>query len=183
MSTGFVDGSTGAFFSVDAFGAILPEPVQDTAGAPAEVLSAGMAGWATSDSPWSHLVDRERYRRVLQGVRSLEPSQIFSSHLPAASGASLDQFLQVLEMLPDAEPFVDPNYEEFGHLVPALSGVPRDGSLTVVGEPLMGSTARPSELDVSGDDFGWPARNSVRVTPHHVRRSGRGNDPERAGIK
>lgn len=100
---------------------------------PADALSAGMAGWATSDSPWSHLVDRERYRRVLEGLRSLQPSKIFSSHLPAASGASLDQFLQVLEMVPDAEPFVGPNYEEFGHLVAALTGVPGDGSPTVVG--------------------------------------------------
>ena len=82
---------------------------------------------------WSHLVDRERYRRVLEGVRSLEPSRIFSSHLPAASGACLDQFLQVLEMVPDAEPFVGPNYEEFSHLVAALTGVPGDGSPAVVG--------------------------------------------------
>ena len=100
---------------------------------PAEVLSAGMAGWATSDSPWSHLVDRERYRRVLEGVRTLQPSQIFSSHLPAASGTSPDQVLQVLEMVPYAEPFVGPNHEEFGHLVTALTGVPGDGSPAVVG--------------------------------------------------
>lgn len=133
ISTGFIDGSTGAFFSVDAFGAILPEPVQDASEVPADALSAGMAGWATSDSPWSHLVDRERYRRVLEGLRSLQPSKIFSSHLPAASGTSLDQFLQVLEMVPDAEPFVGPNYEQFGHLVAALTGVPGDGSPTVVG--------------------------------------------------
>ena len=43
----------------------------------------------TSDSPWTHLVDQERYHLVLEGVRTLQPSQIFSSHLPAASGASL----------------------------------------------------------------------------------------------
>ena len=63
-----------------------------------------MAGWATSGSPWSHLVDRDRYRRVLDGVRRLEPSYIFSSHLPAPSGMSLEKFLGVLETVPDAEP-------------------------------------------------------------------------------
>jgi hypothetical protein len=94
---------------------------------PPEALAGGMAGWATSDSPWSHLVDRERFHNVLEGIRKLEPSHIFSSHLPAASGMSLDRFLGILEAVPDAEPFVGPNVEEFGHLVAALTGAPADG--------------------------------------------------------
>ncbi|HEX2192533.1 MAG TPA: MBL fold metallo-hydrolase [Acidimicrobiales bacterium] len=133
MSTGFVDGKTGALFSVDAFGALLPEATQNAADVPPEALAGGMAGWATSDSPWSHLVDRERYHRVLDGVRRLQPSHIFSSHLPAASGMALDQFLRVLEAVPDAEPFVGPNVEEFGHLIAAMTGVPADGTPTVPG--------------------------------------------------
>lgn len=131
MSTGFVDSKTGSLFSVDAFGAILSEPTQNVADIPAEDLARGMAGWATSDSPWSHLVDRERYRQVLEGVRQLEPTHIFSSHLPAASGVSLERFLRVLETVPDAEPFVGPNHEEFGHLVAALAAVAAKGTLGV----------------------------------------------------
>jgi glyoxylase-like metal-dependent hydrolase (beta-lactamase superfamily II) len=133
MSTGFVDGKTGALFSVDAFGALLPESTQNLDEVPPEALAGGMLGWATSDSPWSHLVDRDRYLSVLDGVRRLEPSHIFSSHLPAASGMSLEKFLGILETVPDAEPFVGPNYEEFGHIVAALTGVPADGTPTVPG--------------------------------------------------
>ena len=61
MSIGVLDQSTGSLFSVDAFGAILPEPTQDASDVPPEVLAGGMLGWATSDSPWAHIVDRERF--------------------------------------------------------------------------------------------------------------------------
>ena len=121
LSIGMLDESTGALFSVDAFGAILPEATDDVAAVPPDALAGGMLGWATSDAPWAHLVDRERFGQVLQRVRGLQPSRIFSSHLPAASGSSLDHFLRVLETVPDAEPFVPPNHDEFGHLVAALA--------------------------------------------------------------
>ena len=121
LSIGMLDESTGAFFSVDAFGAILPEPTQDVAAVPPDTLAGGMLGWATSDAPWAHLVDRTRFADVLENVRRLQPRRIFSSHLPAASGSSLEHFLQVLESVPDAEPFVPPNHEQFRHLVAALT--------------------------------------------------------------
>jgi hypothetical protein len=104
MSIGVFDQSTGSLFSVDAFGAILPEPTQDASEVPPEALAGGMLGWATSDSPWAHVVDRERFGQVLDRVRQLQPTRIFSSHLPAASGTSLEVFLEVLETVPDAEP-------------------------------------------------------------------------------
>jgi hypothetical protein len=80
-----------------------------------------MLGWATSDSPWAHLVDKARFGEVLQRVASLQPTSIFPSHLPAASGASLDHFLEVLRTVPDAEPFVPPGHEEFGQIVAAMT--------------------------------------------------------------
>ncbi len=121
LSTGVLDESTGALFSVDAFGAILRESTRDLGAVPPQALAGGMLGWATSDSPWAHLVDRDRFGDVLQRVRRLQPTSIFSSHLPAASGSSLDHFLQVLGSVPDAEPFVPPGHEEFGHLVAAMT--------------------------------------------------------------
>ena len=120
-SIGLLDESTGALFSVDAFGAILPEPTEDLGVVPPEALAGGMLGWAASDSPWAHLVDHSRFAEVLQRVRSMQPTSIFSSHLPAASGSSLDHFLEVLRTVPDAEPFVPPDHEEFGHLVAAMT--------------------------------------------------------------
>jgi hypothetical protein len=120
MSTGFLDEATGALFSVDSFGAFVPEPTEDAAQVPGDALAGGMRAWATSDSPWAHLIDRQRFGQVLDGVRRLEPSHIFSSHLPAASGTSIDRFLEVLESVPDAEPMAAPSKEEFEYLLAAM---------------------------------------------------------------
>ncbi len=121
MSTGLLDKSTGALFTVDAFGAIIPEATQDAADVPPEALAGGMVGWAVSDSPWAHVTDRARFGEVLDRIRQVRPSRIFSSHLPAASGTSMEDFLKVLETVPDAEPFMPPNSEEFVQLIEAMA--------------------------------------------------------------
>ena len=125
MSTGLLDEATGALFSVDSFGALIPESTQDAADVPADALAGGMQAWATSDSPWAHIVDRERFGEVLDGVRRLQPTHILSSHLPAARGASLERFLQVLEAVPDAEPAVAPDHEGFVHMLAAMMAPPQ----------------------------------------------------------
>ncbi|HEV2810984.1 MAG TPA: MBL fold metallo-hydrolase [Acidimicrobiales bacterium] len=124
MSTGLLDEATGALFSVDSFGAILPEPSQDAAEVPQDALAGGMRAWAAADSPWTHVVDRQQFGQVLDGVRRLQPTRIFSSHLPAASGTSLERFLDVLESVPDAEPAVAPSHQEFAHMLAALTAAP-----------------------------------------------------------
>jgi glyoxylase-like metal-dependent hydrolase (beta-lactamase superfamily II) len=125
MSIGVLDRSTGALFSVDAFGAILPEPTNDVSDVPPEALAGGMLGWATSDSPWAHVVDRQRFGEILDRVRQLQPTRIFSSHLPAASGTSLEEFLRVLEQVPDAEPFMPPDSEQFAQMIAAMAEMQR----------------------------------------------------------
>ena len=121
MSTGLLDEATGALFSVDSFGALLPEATEDAAEVPEEVLAGGMRAWASSDSPWAHLLDRSRFSQVIDGVRRLQPTRIFSSHLPAASGASLERFLQVLASVPDAEPVAAPSHQEFALMLAAMT--------------------------------------------------------------
>ena len=120
MSTGVFDEATGALFSVDSFGALLPEATQDAAEVPHDALAGGMQAWATTDSPWAHLLDRQRFDHVLDGVRRLQPNRIFSSHLPAASGTSLERFLEVLQSVPDAQPAVAPDQAEFAHMLAAM---------------------------------------------------------------
>lgn len=131
MSTGILDEATGSLFTVDAFGAILPEPTQDAAEIPQDVLAGGMVAWETADSPWAHMVDRQRFSQVLDGVRRLGPSRIFSSHLPAAPGTSLEHFLEVLETVPDAEPFIPPDHEDFAHMVAALASMERQPAAAI----------------------------------------------------
>lgn len=127
LSTGVLDTSTGALFSVDAFGAILPEPAQNVSDVPPEALAGGMLGWATFDSPWAHVADRESFGQVLDNVRRLQPRRIFSSHLPAADGTSLEEFLTVLERVPDAERFVPPDSEQFAQMIEAMNEMQRRG--------------------------------------------------------
>jgi glyoxylase-like metal-dependent hydrolase (beta-lactamase superfamily II) len=127
MSTGLLDQSTGALFTVDAFGALLPEATQSASDVPPEALAGGMVGWATSDSPWAHITDRAKFGEVLERVRAIAPSRIFSSHLPAADGSSMDEFIKILEMVPDAEAFAPPNAEQFGHMIEAMTAAQQAG--------------------------------------------------------
>jgi glyoxylase-like metal-dependent hydrolase (beta-lactamase superfamily II) len=121
LSTGLLDRSTGALFTVDAFGAIVPEPTQDAADVPPDALAGGMVGWATSDSPWVHVTDKAKFGEVLDRVREIRPTRIFSSHLPAADGTSMEDFLTVLETVPDAERFMPPDAEQFGQMIAAMT--------------------------------------------------------------
>ncbi|MDP9404706.1 MAG: hypothetical protein M3P85_15630 [Actinomycetota bacterium] len=82
-----------------------------------------MVGWATFDSPWTSIVDREKFAQVLDGVRRMQPTRILSSHLPAADGDNMERFLQVLASLPDAEPFVAPDSEGFQQMVAAIAAM------------------------------------------------------------
>ncbi len=69
------------------------------------------------------MVDRQQYSQALEDVRRLQPSRIFSSHLPAATGTSLERFLQLLESVPDAEPFMSPGHDDFAHMVAAMAAM------------------------------------------------------------
>lgn len=133
MSIGLLDEATGYLFSVDSFGALLPEPTEDASHVPHDALAGGMRAWATSDSPWAHLLDRQRFGQVLDGVRRLEPTRIFSSHLPAASGTSLERFLEVLESVPDAEPARAPSHQEFGFMLEAMMAATGEGQPVTAG--------------------------------------------------
>jgi len=125
LSLGLLDRSSGSLFTVDAFGAILPEPTQNTTDVAPEALAGGMLGWATADSPWAHVTDRKGFTDVLDRVRQIRPSRIYSSHLPAASGESLEDFLTVLEQVPDAEPFMPPDSEQFAEMIAAIAEAQR----------------------------------------------------------
>ena len=120
MTIGFLDESTGSLFSVDSFGATLPEPTQDVTEVPEDVLAGGMLAWSVMDSPWSTMLDRDKFAAVLEGIRRLRPTRIFSSHLPAAHGASLDRFLDVLAATPDATPIEAPSHVEFTAMLDAM---------------------------------------------------------------
>jgi len=109
VTTGFYDSRSGALFSSDCFGALLPS-VPDRADALSGAeLRDGQVLWATIDSPWLHRVDPAAFAADLQSVRTLEPSLILSSHLPPAPGVMVGTLLDALQAAPHASPFVGPD--------------------------------------------------------------------------
>lgn len=111
-TVGLIDHKSGALFSSDCFGA--PLSTSDAALAPdlAEVsqdeLRAGQLLWAGVDSPWVHHMDPTKFRATIDPIRSLDPSAIFSTHLPAARGLN-DTLFEMLDETPGSPPFVGPD--------------------------------------------------------------------------
>jgi flavorubredoxin len=121
ITTGFVDDRTGALFSSDCFGALLPAVPEDAADLDTETLQGGQVRWATVDCPWVHHVDRATFRHALDDVRAIEPTMVCSSHLPPAPGAMLGLFVDALATAPDADRFVGPDHAGFEAM---LAGMP-----------------------------------------------------------
>ena len=109
ITTGFVDDHTGALFSSDCFGGLLPSVPEKAADLDVETLVSGQVRWATVDSSWVHDVDRGVYAAKLRQFRSLEPSAVYSSHLPPAPGSMFDLFIDSLAQVPDAPRFEGPD--------------------------------------------------------------------------
>jgi flavorubredoxin len=108
LSTGIYDEKSGAFFSVDSFGAILPGAAQNASEYSEAELAQGMTVWATADSPWLHMVDQRKFEENLSRIREMSPSMILSAHLPPAKG-NLERLLKTLSGTPSAQPFVGPD--------------------------------------------------------------------------
>lgn len=126
-TVGFLDRSSGAFFSSDCFGAPLSSSDLATGGdagaADAEERRAAQLLWAAIDSPWIRYVDRAKYDPDVAALRSLDPSGIFSSHLPPAIGLN-DQLLASLDEAPDAPAFVGPDQAALEALLATFEPVP-----------------------------------------------------------
>ena len=81
---GFIDSATRVLFAADAFGALLPEPVDSVDAVDDAVLRDGLVAWSTIDAPWLQVADRGRLGATLAAVDRLAPSAILSGHLPHA---------------------------------------------------------------------------------------------------
>ena len=124
-TTGFFDTSSGVLFPADCFGALLQDVPQNAADISEGDLREGQVFWATIDSPWMHQVDGGKLAHELDGVAKLEPSLILSSHLPAAPGGMIDQFLASLAAVPDAAPFVGPDQVALEQMLALMTAGPQ----------------------------------------------------------
>jgi flavorubredoxin len=122
ITTGLYDDRSGALFSSDCFGALLSEVPQRAEELSDEVLRQGQIFWATVDSPWLHSTDVAVFARQLDALRAFDPALVLSSHLPAATGASLPRLIASLEAVPGAAPFVGPDQAALEHMLAELTG-------------------------------------------------------------
>jgi glyoxylase-like metal-dependent hydrolase (beta-lactamase superfamily II) len=118
---GIYDDKSGALFSADCFGAIIPSPVQNADDVEQGDLARGMINWASGDNPWVHMVEPDVFSRELDIIRQLDPEAIFSAHLPPAKGKT-EQFLESLAKVPTSTPFVAPDQTALEQLLDQMNG-------------------------------------------------------------
>ena len=118
---GIHDNKSGAFFSADCFGAIIPSPVQNVDDVPEGDLAQGAISWASADSPWVHMVDPGVFSQALDSIRQMAPKIILSAHLPPARGKT-EQLLELLARIPTSTPFVTPNQTALEQILAQTSG-------------------------------------------------------------
>ncbi|MGH3464755.1 MAG: MBL fold metallo-hydrolase [Kribbellaceae bacterium] len=110
-TTGFLDDRSGALFSSDCFGALMPSAELATS---ADVRAVGDAIrdlqllWASVDSPWVHQVDPVRFRATVEPVRAMAASAVFSTHLPPAPQPD-DRLFETVLLAPQTPAFVGPD--------------------------------------------------------------------------
>jgi hypothetical protein len=121
ITAGFFDGLSGALFSSDCFGALLPSVPQDVTDLDLATLRAGQVRWATIDSSWVHDVNRDEWRAKLDRIRAIRPSMIYSSHLPPAPGSMFDVFVDSLARTPDADRFEGPDQSALEAMLAGLA--------------------------------------------------------------
>jgi Metallo-beta-lactamase superfamily len=109
VTTGFYDDRSGALFTADCFGALLANVPQRAEDLSEEELRQGQMFWVMADSPWLCKVDAGVLGKDLDAMRLYNPAHVLSSHLPAASGRSLDRMLASLEAARAGTPFVGPD--------------------------------------------------------------------------
>jgi flavorubredoxin len=122
ITTGFLDGSSGAFFSADCFGAVLPDVPAAASDIEPNVLRECQVLWTTVDSAWIHKVDQARLATELDAIRDLKPSAIFSSHLPPASGGMTEQLIESVAAAPGAQPFAGPDQAALAQMLSEMTG-------------------------------------------------------------
>ncbi|MGW6703708.1 MBL fold metallo-hydrolase [Streptomyces sp. NPDC054956] len=113
-TVGFYDDRSRSCFSSDCFGSPLPDGGLAAGGEAGEVgpeeLRAGQLLWASVDSPWASVVDREKFLATVRPLKEMDPEFVFSTHLPPASGVGLiARMIDTVGLAPGLDPFTGPD--------------------------------------------------------------------------
>ena len=122
-TVGFFDPKSKTCVSSDCFGAPMPSAElaasEDVRDMPAADLRSAQLLWATVDSPWVHVADKDAFRRTVAPVRQMEPEVIVSSHLPPVLGDTASCF-DMLNVAPLADPYVGPDQRALEEMLAAF---------------------------------------------------------------
>ncbi|MCY0931694.1 MBL fold metallo-hydrolase [Streptomyces sp. H27-H1] len=129
-TVGFYDDRSRACFSSDCFGSPLPDADLaaggDAGAVGPEELRAGQLFWASVDSPWASVADREKFLDTVRPVKEMDPELVLSTHLPPAAGIGLiARMIDTVGLAPGLEPFVGPDQQALEQL---LAGFEPSGS-------------------------------------------------------
>jgi hypothetical protein len=103
---GLFDPTTGVYWAADAFATPLPRPM----GWIDELLEDDELAWDEGfnlfqqwNSPWSTLVDRDRFGAEVHRLERLGISTIASCHGPAVSARHVDRAFELMRGVPDGQ--------------------------------------------------------------------------------
>ena len=133
-TVGFFDPKSRTCVSSDCFGAPMASEdlaqTDDMRDVSAADLRSAQLLWATVDSPWIHVADRDAYMRTVEPLREMEPEVIASSHLPPVVGRA-EACMDMLAVAPMADPYVGPDQRALEEMLagfePASSSPPAAG--------------------------------------------------------
>lgn len=115
-TTALFDEKTRTLLSADSFGAVLQSVPESAESLSDETLGKGIHTWASIDSPWLALADKDRYEHSFDTIRALAPDNVLSSHLPPACGIT-DKLLRFVTSARTVPPFVGPDQPTFQQLL------------------------------------------------------------------
>lgn len=79
---GFFEERDRVLFAADAFGALLPQPVESLGDVDGDTLRDGLVGWSSVDAPWLANTDSAALGRIIGDLNDLGPETVLSGHLP-----------------------------------------------------------------------------------------------------
>jgi len=107
-SLGFYDPKSGAVFSADTFGALIPAPASDLADVPEEAFDFGFSLFNRVNTPWVVDVDEAKFAASLQQVRDFNATTVLATHLPAVRGKT-EELIRATAALPAQGPVEMPD--------------------------------------------------------------------------
>lgn len=106
---GLYDTTTGVYWSSDAFGVPMPQPVADIADVPDEMIQIGIPTFTRFVAPWIEIADPVKYAASVDRVAALTPSVIAGGHNPVIRGEHVDlaidltRWAATADILPQAD--------------------------------------------------------------------------------